>query len=177
LPKRNTLSEYRKQPIRDFTLAFGIKSSFVSQKTSEIRGGTSIAMELLSLIHSTAEGRFILKKSPYHLLSLLGFFGLCLAFQGILVVAQSTLESQSENGWRRTTQGWEHADSLPISTNGMVEQSELRFPTLSITLDKVHRVQRLVLPLAIAGFMACFGPWLLMRWPTLDGSPSSTGTH
>jgi hypothetical protein len=143
-------------------LAFGNKSSNLPQKTSEIRGGTSIAMELLRRIHSTAEGRFILKKSPYHLLSLLGFFGLCLAFQGILVVAQSTLESQSENGWRRTTQGWEHADSLPISTRG---------------LDKVHRVQRLVLPLAVAGFMACFGPWLLMRWPTLDGSPSSTGTH
>ncbi len=91
-----------------------------------------------------------------------------MTFNGIFVLGQTSLDSSTESGWRRTTLGWEHADSLPISSQRSTEQRRLIFPTLTIPMDTIEDAHRLALPLALSGFMACLGPWLLIRWPTLD---------
>ncbi len=107
-----------------------------------------------------------MQKSPNVLIFSLGLLVLSMAFNGLFVLGQSSLDASADSGWRRTTIGWEHADSLPVSTKGSVASSQLIFPTLSVPMNTIDYVHRLVLPLAISGFMACMGPWLLLRWPT-----------
>ncbi len=73
---------------------------------------------------------------------------------------------QDDQGWRRTSRGWEHADSVEIPKDSDLSRSTLRFAPLSMNVKMVHSTHRLLLPLAVTGFLSCFGPWLLLRWPT-----------
>lgn len=124
-----------------------------------------LSSDLLQGFHAMRKSTCFKKRS---LTALLSFVGLSFVTHGILVFGQMSLNSQNEPGWRRTSSGWEHAESLPAFTNTNVAPNELRFPALSITHETIHQTHRMALPLAITGFMACLGPWLLMRWPTLD---------
>lgn len=109
-----------------------------------------------------------MQKSKNMPIAFLGLLGFCMIFNGLFVLGQSTLDASTQGGWRRTTLGWEHAESLPIHQNAAPDSNRLVFPALAIPLDTIDRVHRLTLPLAISGFMACMGPWLLIRWPTSD---------
>jgi hypothetical protein len=113
-----------------------------------------------------------MQRLPRTLIFFSGLLGLCMILSGLYALGQASLDGSTESGWRRTTIGWEHADSLPVATKASVERTELVFPTLSVPLDTIAYVHRLSLPLAISGFMACMGPWMLLRWPV-----SSTEKH
>jgi hypothetical protein len=95
-----------------------------------------------------------------------GFLGLCMIVNGLYALGQTSLDVRADNGWRRTSIGWEHADSLPVASKTSAERTELVFPRLNVPISTIEYVHRLAIPLAISGFMACLGPWLLLRWPT-----------
>lgn len=116
----------------------------------------------------TRKENFPMRNPSKSLPFLLSVVGLSMGFHGMFVFAQSSQDSANVLEWRRTSLGWEQAESLPIRTDEMFVGNEFQFPTLSITTETVHQTHRLALPLAIAGLMACLGPWLLLRWPTVD---------
>lgn len=115
---------------------------------------------------------FAMKNSSPALNMFLLSSALGLVLHGLFILGQSTIQAAPENGWRRTVHGWEYADSLPMGTDSAKNREDLRFPTLRIPMESIHRAHRFALPLAIAGFMACLGPWMLLKWPTPDSSAS-----
>ncbi|MDZ4851760.1 MAG: hypothetical protein SGI77_20930 [Pirellulaceae bacterium] len=89
-----------------------------------------------------------------------------IVLHSMFVFGQASFAPSTEPGWRRTNIGWEQADSLPIRNLEDSESSVLEFPALSLSIETVHHTHRLALPIAITGFIACFGSWVLLHWPT-----------
>ena len=101
---------------------------------------------------------------------LLGFIGFSTVVHGLMVFGQSAIESRFEPGCAEPAV----AGNKPTTSSDRLGRenatAELRFPRLNITLENVGHAHRLALPIALAGFMACMGPWLLIGWPTSDGA-------
>lgn len=96
----------------------------------------------------------------------LGLVALNIVLHSIFVLGQTSFAPSTELGWRRTKIGWEHADSLPIRNSEDSEYNVLEFPALSLSIETVHSTHRLALPVAITGFIVCFGSWILLHCPT-----------
>ena len=84
-------------------------------------------------------------------------------------------ESASEDGWRRTSRGWEYAHAVQIvpeslrakknNSLGLAKAPSSRTPTRSVRKSPWFVWQSYALPLATGTFFVSFGWWLLVDVP------------
>jgi hypothetical protein len=83
-------------------------------------------------------------------------------------------DSDRDEGWRRTSTGWEYANAVPdsLAKNARIPPESLQFETAvplvasSLVVSRnVHRFHRCALPIAVSFLMATLGPWCLLQLP------------
>jgi hypothetical protein len=95
---------------------------------------------------------------------------------GPAAVDSTVAESKVE--WRRTQYGWEQAQSLSILRRDGDAWESLMPPRPRATAHSaLFWFHRHLVPVAIGGFLACFGPWCLLRWPSPPPSPPTGADH
>jgi hypothetical protein len=94
-----------------------------------------------------------------------------------ILIAQSFAQSEprSEDGWRRTTRGWEYAHAVPIVPESLrspkktsvvsTQAPSVRKPRGSAKKSPWFVGQSYALPLAAGTFLVSFSWWLLIDVP------------
>jgi hypothetical protein len=91
-------------------------------------------------------------------------FGLYTAVLAVLIAAPLSAQLDGQDGWRRTSRGWEHAHA--VQQNSRTTMMPDRFDNSSASEDSAFvKAHRIALPIAIGSFFVTFGCWLLIGVP------------
>ena len=98
-----------------------------------------------------------------------------LAFAILTTQSFAQDEPRSEDGWRRTTRGWEYAHAVPIVPENLrspkntspvsTQASSVRTPARSVKKSVWFVWQSYALPVAAGTFLVSFSWWLLIDVP------------
>jgi hypothetical protein len=104
-----------------------------------------------------------LKAAPSPLQTSIGF-GLYTAVLFGLMIAPLSGQFDAQDGWRRTSRGWEHAHA--VQQNSKTTMVPDHFDGSSTIEESAFvKAHRIALPIAIGSFFVSFGCWLLIGVP------------